>query len=233
VLKLRRSEATLTLMVLLTFVTGVVDAVGYLGLDRVFTGNMTGNIVILGMGLAGADELPILGPVVALAAFALGAFSTGMFLRRSPKGWTSRVTAVLVAASVALAGTAVALVFVQARHHHHVGFQVSVAAITAAVMGAQATAARKVAVADMTTVVVTSTLTQLASESFVAGGVGAVLNRRLVAIVAIFLGAVAGALLLHFHIAIPIGLASAISFAVAIIGHRTAVAAAQANLTAR
>ena len=41
-------------MVALTFVTGLLDAVGYLGLDRVFTGNMTGNVVILGMGLAGA-----------------------------------------------------------------------------------------------------------------------------------------------------------------------------------
>jgi hypothetical protein len=48
-------------MIALTVVTGVVDAVGFRGLDRVFTGNMTGNIVILGMGVAGADELPVLG----------------------------------------------------------------------------------------------------------------------------------------------------------------------------
>ena len=47
------ARTQLWLMMALTFVTGVVDAVGYLGLDKVFTGNMTGNIVILAMGLAG------------------------------------------------------------------------------------------------------------------------------------------------------------------------------------
>lgn len=54
------------LMQTLTFATGITDAVGFLGLDRVFTGNMTGNVVILGMGLAGADELPVLGPALAV-----------------------------------------------------------------------------------------------------------------------------------------------------------------------
>lgn len=38
----------------LTSSTSIVDPVGYLGLDRVFAGDMTGNVVVLGMGLAGA-----------------------------------------------------------------------------------------------------------------------------------------------------------------------------------
>lgn len=66
--RLNRSHVELGTLAL-TFVTGIVDAVGYLGLDRVFTGNMTGNIVILGMGVAGADELPVLGPAIALPGF--------------------------------------------------------------------------------------------------------------------------------------------------------------------
>lgn len=45
-------------MLVLTFSTGMVDAIGYLGFDKVFTGNMTGNVVILGMGLAGAEDTP-------------------------------------------------------------------------------------------------------------------------------------------------------------------------------
>ncbi|MEE6165227.1 MULTISPECIES: YoaK family protein [unclassified Mycolicibacterium] len=64
--RLNRSHVELGTTLALTFVTGIVDAVGYLGLDRVFTGNMTGNIVILGMGVAGADELPVLGPAPSL-----------------------------------------------------------------------------------------------------------------------------------------------------------------------
>lgn len=63
------------LMIALTFTTGINDAVGYLGLDKVFTGNMTGNVVILGMGVAGGDGLPVLGPALALAGFMAGAGS--------------------------------------------------------------------------------------------------------------------------------------------------------------
>lgn len=56
------------LMLALTFSTSVVDAVGYLGLDQVFTGNMTGNVVILGMALTGAQQLPVVGPTVVVTS---------------------------------------------------------------------------------------------------------------------------------------------------------------------
>ena len=71
----------LVLVLALTFTTGVVDAVGYLGLDNVFTANMTGNVIVLGMGLAGAPGLPVLGPAVALAGFVVGAALGGRLLR--------------------------------------------------------------------------------------------------------------------------------------------------------
>src|SRR6187402_841399 len=83
----------LGLMLSLTFSTGVIDAVGYLGLDKVFTGNMTGNVVILGMALAGAPGLPIVGPVIALLAFMVGAAISGRTLRARPAGWSERNTA--------------------------------------------------------------------------------------------------------------------------------------------
>ena len=41
----------------------LADAVGYLGLDRVFTGNMTGNVVILGMGLPSGRILATVAPI--------------------------------------------------------------------------------------------------------------------------------------------------------------------------
>ena len=74
--RLRRTPAAsvhLGSMLALTFATGIIDAVGYLGLDRVFTGNMTGNVVVLGMALAGGNGLPVVGPLVALAGFVAGA----------------------------------------------------------------------------------------------------------------------------------------------------------------
>ena len=60
-----RHPLTLTLLTL-TFTTGLIDAASYLGLGRVFTANMTGNVVLLGFGLAGAAGLPVLSPLVSL-----------------------------------------------------------------------------------------------------------------------------------------------------------------------
>lgn len=209
----------LVLMLALTFVTGVVDAVGFLGLDRVFVGNMTGNIVILGMGVAGADELPVLGPAVALGTFVVGAFVAGMVLRRRTKGWTTAVTGCLAAGSVILFGAALAAALTDVKED--LGAQIAVAAATAAAMGVQACVARKVAIADMTTVVVTSTLTSLAAETWTRGGREAWWNRRLGAIVLIFLGAVIGALILAVTgVAVALTLAALMSLVVTCAGHR-------------
>ena len=56
----------LSALAALTLVSGVVDAVSYLGLGRVFTANMTGNIVLLGFGIAGSQGLPVIAPLVSL-----------------------------------------------------------------------------------------------------------------------------------------------------------------------
>lgn len=49
------------LMLLLTVVTGLVDAVSCLALGHVFVANMTGNVVFLCFAPAGADELSAAG----------------------------------------------------------------------------------------------------------------------------------------------------------------------------
>ena len=86
-------------------------------------------------------------------------------------------------------------------------------------MGAQACTARFLAVKDMTTVVVTSTITALAGESFLHKGFARLVNRRLWAVLLIFAGAVTGALLMKTHIAIPVYLAAMLTAATVIIGH--------------
>jgi uncharacterized membrane protein YoaK (UPF0700 family) len=218
----RPQQLALTATIALTFVTGIVDAVGFLALDRVFTGNMTGNIVILGMGVAGADDLPILGPAIALAAFTAGAWAAGLALRKPradhPPGWHDRVTVLLGLGAIALGVMTVVAVVVGG--HPTAPVQIVLAATTAAVMGQQAVVARAVAVPDMTTVVVTSTLAALAGETWTRGGAGILINRRLGAIVVIFAGALAGALLLRVHLAIPFGLAALLTAATAWLGHR-------------
>ena len=64
-------------LLILTFSTGLVDAVSYLGLGQVFTANMTGNIVLLGFGLAGSGGLPVVAPLVSLGAFLVGSVIGG------------------------------------------------------------------------------------------------------------------------------------------------------------
>src|SRR5438270_12530459 len=66
----------------LTFTTGLVDAVSYLALGHVFAANMTGNIVLLGFGVAGSGGLPVLAPIISLAAFLVGAGVGGVLSKR-------------------------------------------------------------------------------------------------------------------------------------------------------
>src|SRR2546423_13732104 len=69
-------------LLVLTFTTGLVDAVSYLGLGRVFTANMTGNIVLLGFGIAGSGGLPVVAPLVSLGSFLVGAGVGGVLANR-------------------------------------------------------------------------------------------------------------------------------------------------------
>ncbi|MCU1519325.1 MAG: hypothetical protein JWQ75_4046 [Pseudarthrobacter sp.] len=203
-------------MLVLTFSTGVIDAVGYLGLDRVFTGNMTGNVVILGMALIGADDLPVLGPAIALAGFVLGAVIAGRVLKPEAAGWSRRTTALLTAVGGTMAAVA-AVLFAQMPQAGEPLTLVVTAALAVA-MGLQAATARHLSVKDVTTVVVTSTLTGLAADSRLGGGCGAHWGRRLGAVVLILAGATAGAALLHVHAGLGVLLTAVLSLGVAAAG---------------
>src|SRR3954467_12595993 len=64
----------------LTVVTGVVDAVSILALGRVFVANMTGNVVFVGFALAGAAGFSLSASLAALAGFVLGARAGGRLI---------------------------------------------------------------------------------------------------------------------------------------------------------
>lgn len=203
-------------MLALTFSTGVIDAVGYLGLDRVFTGNMTGNVVILGMALTGAEDLPVAGPVLALVGFMGGAALGGRVLRGSGPGWTHRATSLLALVGAVVIALAV-VVFAYAEQPPH-AIALLVTALLGAAMGTQAATARFIAVKDVTTVVVTSTITGLAADSVLGAGKAGHAPRRFWAVVLIGAGAAVGALLLRWHLGAGMALAGAICVAVALVG---------------
>jgi uncharacterized membrane protein YoaK (UPF0700 family) len=195
-------RAHLWAMLALTFSTGMIDAVGYLGLDRVFTGNMTGNVVILGMALVGSQGLPVLGPLLALLGFMAGAALGGRLLRRSPAGWTRRTTVLFTVVGVVMVAVAVLLLIVG--DHPERPLQVTLTTVLGAAMGLQAATARFLAVKDVTTVVVTSTITGLAADSVFGSGKGGGTGRRLAAVVLILLGALVGAALLKVHLGLAL-----------------------------
>src|SRR2546428_12747605 len=68
-----KSSSLPVLLVVLTITTGLIDAISVLGLGRVFTANMTGNIVFLGFALAGVPGFSPSRSLIGLAAFLAGA----------------------------------------------------------------------------------------------------------------------------------------------------------------
>jgi uncharacterized membrane protein YoaK (UPF0700 family) len=187
-------DARVVLLVVLTFVTGSVDAVSYLGLQRVFTANMTGNVALIGFAAGGAHGLPLVRSGLALLAFVAGAAAGGRLVRsadlRAP--WPARVTVALLA-SVGL----LVIVFATWVGRHHAPQAELAASAMAFAMGIQGAATRKLGVADLPTTVVTSTLTGLAADSFLGGGTGVRWRRRATSVAALVLGAFSGGALVQ------------------------------------
>lgn len=226
----RDSESThLVLMLALTLSTGVIDAVGYLGLDRVFTGNMTGNVVILGMALISGTGLPILGPVLALAGFMAGAAIAGRVLRDTKAAWSARTTAMfLTVGAVLIAAIIVVVAWADPPH----AVLLSVTASLGLAMGTQAATARNIAVKDVTTVVVTSTITGLAADALLGDRGVKLWKRRVAAIVLIGSGAALGAALLQIDIAVGMAASALITVTVAILGHLSTIPSGQSGAEA-
>jgi uncharacterized membrane protein YoaK (UPF0700 family) len=214
------------LMLVLTFTTGINDAIGYLGLHRVFTGNMTGNVVVLGMALVGGTGLPVVGPALALVGFMAGAAGGGRALRRASAGWSTVITAIFGFTGVLLIALGVSLLVVGNAPRESV--MVTITTLAAVGMGAQAAAARHLAVKDVTTVVVTSTITGLAADSILGSGAatwrGGGTARRAAAVVAIIAGAVVGAALWKWRLGPGLLLAGVIVATVAAVGGARAAA---------
>ena len=215
-----RHPLALTLLSL-TFTTGVVDAVSYLGLDHVFTANMTGNVVLLGFGLAGAGHLPVLAPIVSLAAFLLGAAVAGRIAAHLKKADGPPLTLALVLETALVAAAAVLASALKINPGTSAGY-VTIA-LMALAMGIRNATIRKIALPDLTTTVLTMTLTGLASESPLGGGNGAGTTRRLAASGALLAGALAGGLLTKVSLTAALAVAAgSVAISAAAYGGRAA-----------
>ncbi len=200
------AEPTLPPVLLgLTVVTGLVDAVSYLALGHVFTANMTGNVVFLAFAVSGAQGLSVTRSGTALVAFLVGAVIGGRMAARMSAGPRHRWTGAAFGAEAGLllAATAIALgsgsaLSADARPLY------AVIILTGLAMGVRNATVRKLAVPDLTTTVLTLTITGLAADSALAGGSSPGWARRTASVVTMFAGAAVGAWLLRYSVALPL-----------------------------
>jgi len=200
------------LLLVLSATTGLIDAVSVLGLGKVFTANMTGNIVFLGFAAAGSPGFEPAPYLTALGNFGLGAVIAGRLgrgFRQRPLRQLLLFAALLetalfwIAAAIAMQVDIPSLSPAWALH--------AIISLTAIAMGFRNATIRQLKVTDLTTTVLTLTFAGLAADSAFSGGDSPNLARRIGAILAIFTGAAGGALLVcHHGLAIPLAITGAI-----------------------
>lgn len=180
------------LLLILTFVTGLIDAVSLLVLGTIFVANMTGNIIFLGLSLVGVTTFVWWAALTALGAFILGALiGGGIALRRGHHRALHLRTGMLFEVGL----VAIAMMFAYIDPAFETIWMRAVVIIALALaMGIQNAVARSLAVPDLTTTVLTLTLTGAFADS--TAGVGAHIARRLLIVLAMFAGAATGATLI-------------------------------------
>jgi uncharacterized membrane protein YoaK (UPF0700 family) len=203
-----RHPLTMALLAL-TFTTGLVDAVSYLGLNRVFTANMTGNVVLLGFGIAGSGGLPVISPIISLVAFLVGALIGGVLARRLLERHPEHLGAALGVEAALVGAAAIVAAAIAIQRGRFSGD--ALIALLALAMGVRNATVRRIGVTDLTTTVLTGTLTALAADSPLTGGTGRGLVRRSVTVVAMLVGAIAGALMLKTSLVLPLAVAAGLA----------------------
>ena len=178
-------------LLLLTVSTGAIDAVSYLALDRVFTGNMTGNVLFIGFALVGVAGIPLLNNVIALLGFVTGSIVSGRVIGRGhAKGLPRASAATLLVAAGLLSCLGLTLVFFTELTEPAL---LVVTFLLAVAMGSQVSAVKPIGNSDVTTIVVTNTVANLARDTRLGGGDNRSWLPRLLAIVSMFVGAAMGA----------------------------------------
>jgi uncharacterized membrane protein YoaK (UPF0700 family) len=183
-------------LLLLTVSTGVVDADSYLALDRVFTGNMTGNVLFLGFAIAGVAGIPFVNNAIALIGFIVGTVISARVVGREHAGFLPRRSMWMLVAGGLLAIALATTWTILGKLDQPV--LLALTFLLAVVMGSQAASVRPIGNADVTTIVVTNTLANLVRDSRIAGGRFDNWVPRLLAIVAMGVGAAIGATVIHF-----------------------------------
>ena len=199
---------TVIALLLLTFATGLVDAVSVLFLGHVFVANMTGNVIFLGFWFVPHSGVDMAAAVVAFASFLAGTIIGGRFARHLDHDVRQWLTAAMGTEAVLLAGLSL-LAGTGVLQYHDDGRLILIAGL-ALTFGAQAATARQFGIQELSTTVLTSTIVGLGIDSRLAGGRGEREKLRYSALFTMLAGAVVGATLTRLAVAPVIALASVV-----------------------
>lgn len=202
------NRLTVTALLLLTFATGLIDAVSVLVLGHVFVANMTGNVIFLGFWFVPHSGVDLTAALVAFVSFLIGAVIGGRLARHlgsRPRHWLSVALGVEVVALMVLAvlaGTGVL--------DYRDNTKLVLIACLAVVFAIQNATARQFGVQELSTTVLTQTIVGIGFDSRLAGGSGEREKLRYGVVLTMCAGAVVGATLTLVTVAPVIALAGAV-----------------------
>ena len=201
-------RSTVVALLLLTFATGLVDAVSVLVLGHVFVANMTGNVVFLGFWFVPHSGVDMVAAILSFVSFLVGTVLGGRFARHfdyEVRVWLTAALGtevVLLTVLAVLAGTGVV-------NYHDNGKLILIAGL-AVTFGAQNAAARQFGVQELSTTVLTSTLVGIGVDSRFAGGTGEREKLRYSVVLTLCAGAMVGATMTRWTVAPVIALAAVV-----------------------
>jgi uncharacterized membrane protein YoaK (UPF0700 family) len=199
---------TVTALLLLTFATGLADAISVLVLGHVFVANMTGNVIFLGFWFAPYSNVDLTAAVVAFPTFVTGTVLGGRLTRyfgERTRPWLTTALGIEVVTLVALsilAGTGVL--------HYRGNTKLFLIAGMAIAYGLQHSTARQFGIQELTTTVLTSTIVGLGVDSRLAGGTGKREKLRYSVVLTMCGGAVVGATITRVAVAPVLTLAATV-----------------------
>ncbi len=197
---------------ILTVVTGLIDAASFLGLGHIFTANMTGNIVIMAFASVGVPQLSLVRSATALASALVGGVIAGHLDTRM--SWRRRnewlAFALALETLLLILSAAAATSLMQTSIGSERALMLAIV-LTGVAIGIRNGTIRRLAIPDLTTTVLTLTVSGLASESRLTGGNDARWGRRAGSIACMFLGAASGALLLRHSLCLVLATAASLS----------------------
>lgn len=184
------------LLLVLTVVSGLVDGFSYLVLGHIFVANMTGNVLFFAFALAGVPGFSMTASLIALGAFALGAFGAGTLEAHSQAG-RGRQLATTALTEAVLAATALALAW-SVTDPGTGAARYAIIVLLAMATGAQTGMARHLAVPDLTTTILTTTIATMSFNVRPGGDRDTHIGRGGMAVLSMVAGGVVSAtLVLH------------------------------------